>query len=152
MHGLSSSSKGFWKGFVLLKFSHDNSSQMMVKVLSFTVLRRFSLTPSHLEFTVEGFLKALLLFTLYDTDSHCAIAFYGTSASLFSSVWSVNRGKIASTWLFWNRNERTPWCYLLHGAANQSFTFIIHINLCAVLCCWSDCLVPDAEAMSWAGV
>lgn len=76
-----------------MKFSHDSNNQMLVEVLSYTVLRGFSLTLSHLEFTVEGFLKAFLLLTLYDTDILCTITFYGISASLFSTAWSAKRVK-----------------------------------------------------------
>lgn len=76
------------KGFGFMKFSHNNSSQTLVEVPSFTEV---SHSLSRLEFTVEGFLKALPLFTLYDTDILCAITFYGISASLFSTVWSVKR-------------------------------------------------------------
>lgn len=91
-------------------------------------MRVVSLSLSHLEFMVEGFLKALSLFTLYDTDILCTITFHGVSASLFSTTWSVDRER-TSLWLFQNRNNRTPCYHVLHGAGNQTSE-----KMCACLC------------------
>ena len=83
----------------LLDFHSSSLSEGSERCLSFRsflqynntilhqILRGFCVTLSHLEFMVGGSLRALSLFTRYDTDIVCTVSFYGISALLFSVAW-----------------------------------------------------------------
>lgn len=75
-------------------FSDDSSSQMLVEAPSNT--GGVSICHWDIWSSTEGFLKALVVFTLYDTGILCKNSFYGVCFIIYCSVACQERQKLHS--------------------------------------------------------